>query len=59
MLILDLILQIINQIDQYQNKKNKNVFELMKDKLGGKIMAKFVRFRAKAYSYLIDDNSEG
>ena len=30
----------------------------MKEKLGGKIMAKFVRFRAKAYRYLVDDNSE-
>ena len=30
----------------------------MKDKLGGKIMTKFVRLRAKIYSYLIGDCSE-
>ena len=30
----------------------------MKDKLGRKIMIKFVGLRAKTYSYLIDDGSE-
>ena len=30
----------------------------MKDELGGKVMKEFVRLRAKAYSYLIDDGSE-
>ena len=30
----------------------------MKDQLGGKIMAKFVGLRAKAYSYLVADGSE-
>ena len=30
----------------------------MKDKLGEKIMTKFVLLRAKACSYLIDDSSE-
>ena len=30
----------------------------MKNKLVGKIMTKFVRLRAKTYSYLIDDISE-
>ena len=31
----------------------------MKDKLGEKIMTKFVGLRAKTYSYLIDDGNEG
>ena len=30
----------------------------MKDRLGGKIITKFVELRAKTYSYLIDDSSE-
>ena len=30
----------------------------MKDKLGGKVMTKFVGLRAKTYSYLIDERSE-
>ena len=38
--------------------KNKKVFKLMKDKLGGKIIAKSVGLRAKTQSYLIDDGSE-
>ena len=38
--------------------KNKKVIVLMKDELREKIMTKFVRLRAKAYSYLIDDGSE-
>ena len=29
----------------------------MKDELGRKIMTKFVRLRAKTYSYVIDDDS--
>ena len=39
-------------------EKHKNVIGLMKDELGGKIMAKFVGLRAKTYSYLRDDGSE-
>ena len=31
---------------------------LMKDKLGGKIMKRFVGLREKTCSYLIDDGSE-
>ena len=37
-----------------KGKKNK-VIGLMKDELGGKIMAKFVTLRPKKYSYLTDD----
>ena len=38
--------------------KSKKVIGLMKDELGGKIMAKFVGLTAKTYSYLKDDGSE-
>ena len=31
----------------------------MKDKLGEKIITKFVGLRAKTYRYLLDDGSEG
>ena len=37
--------------------KSKKVITLMKDKLGGKVMAKLVGLRTKSYSYLIDDGS--
>ena len=37
---------------------NKKVIGLMKDKLGGEIMTKFVVLRAKTYSYLINEGSE-
>ena len=39
-------------------RKNEKVIELMEDKLGGKIMTRFIELRAKTYSYLIDDGSE-
>ena len=38
--------------------KNKKVIGLIKDELGGKIIAKFAGVRAKTYSYLIHDGSE-
>ena len=39
--------------------KNKKVISLCKHELGEKIMKEFCSLRAKTYSYLIDDNSEG
>ena len=39
--------------------KNEKGIGLIKDELGGKMMIKFVGLRAKPYSYLIDDISEG
>ena len=38
--------------------KNGKVIGLMKDKLGGNIMTKFVGLIAKTSSYLIDNSSE-
>ena len=38
--------------------KNEKVIGSMKDKLGGKIMTKFIALRPKAYSYLTDDCKE-
>ena len=38
--------------------KNRKVILLMENELGGKIVITFVGFRAKTYSYLIDDGSE-
>ena len=37
--------------------KNKNVFGVTKDELGGKIMIEFVALRPKTYSYLISNGS--
>ena len=37
---------------------NKRVIGLFKDELGGKIMKEFCAFRAKTYTYLMDDDSE-
>ena len=38
--------------------KNKKTIGLMKNKLGGKIITKFVRLGAKTYNHLIDNRSE-
>ena len=38
--------------------KNKKVIDLFKGELGGRIIKEFVAFRAKTYTYLMDDKSE-
>ena len=38
--------------------ENKKVIGLMKDELRGKIIKEFAALRAKAYSYLTDNNNE-
>ena len=57
---MDLTLQIMNYNTNTSNislpkRKKKKVIGLMKDSLGGKIIAKYVGLRAKTYSYVIDD----
>ena len=38
--------------------KNKEVIDMFKDELGGKIMTEFCALRAKAYAYKLDDDTE-
>ena len=48
-----------NSIDRPLPKgKNKKIYGLMIDELGGTIMRKFVELKAKTYSYLIGDDRE-
>ena len=54
MLRPDLTLQIIKSKDQFPQRKNKKVIELMKVKLRGRIMKEFVALRPEIYSYLTD-----
>ena len=58
MLKLNLILQITNWIDHYQEEKMEKVIGLMKDELGRKIMTKSTGLKVKPYNYLIDDGNE-
>ena len=53
----DLILQIMNETDNYL-KKNKKLIGLLKDELGGKIMTEITALRPKTYGYLTDENNE-
>ena len=38
--------------------KNKKLYGLLEDELGGKIMTQFVALREKAYAYLMEDGGE-
>ena len=58
MLKLNLILQIMNWDRPLRKCKNKQVFGLMKDELGGIVWKNCFELRAKKYGYLIDGGSE-
>ena len=51
-------LQIMNKKDPCLEGKIKKVIELLKDKLGGKIMTEFAILRPKLYWYLTDNNDK-
>ena len=44
--------------DHFQQARTKKGIGIFKDELGGKIIKEFVVFRAKTYSYLMDDHSK-
>ena len=54
----DLTHQIMSAIEHCLLEKNKKVFGLIKDGLGGKIMTKIFDLREKTYFYLTDDDIE-
>ena len=62
----DIVEDVENRLDTsnyelnrpFPKGKNRKVVELMKDKLDGKIVTKFVGIRAKSDSYLIYGGSE-
>ena len=43
-----------NAQNRYDKGMNKNVIDLLKDKLGAKLITEFVALRPKTYSYLTD-----
>ena len=59
MLKHDLTLEIMKQIDRCLQEKMKRMIVLMKDKLGGQIMKKFVGLHPETYNYLKDNNDKG
>ena len=48
-------IMVMNVIDHFLKEKIKKMIGLMKNELGGKIIAEFVAFRPKTYSYLMGD----
>ena len=48
----------MKSIGLYQQEKIKKIIDLMKNELGGKIIAEFVTLRPKTYSFLTDDGKE-
>ena len=57
MIFTKLLQKMLRKIKKGKNKKKK-VIGLMKNKLGAKIMTKFVELKAKTYWYLTNGGSE-